>query len=181
MTLPSDDLVVPTKPRCSGGNLILLKTMPPRWRCVCPDGTTRVRTGRNAYACEGSPDSPQSDPKSECLAKGWKWTRKGCVKPDSHCPKGYIGTPPNCLKLPSLSCPNGYVGKPPKCRKLLPIKCPKGFIGSPPNCRKLPPIKCPKGYTGRPPNCTKVTLDSPSKQLKSIKKQLQKLKALNED
>lgn len=181
VTLPSDDLVVPTKPRCSGGNLLLLKTMPPRWRCVCPDGMTRVRTGRNAYACEASPDSPQSDPRSECLAKGWKWTRKGCVKPDSHCPKGYIGTPPNCLKLPSLSCPNGYVGKPPKCRKLLPIKCPKGFIGTPPNCRKLPPIKCPKGYTGRPPNCTKVTLDSPSKQLKSIKKQLQKLKALNKD
>lgn len=159
---PSADPEVPSKPECVGGNVILLKTMPPRWRCVCPDGKTRVRTGRNAYVCKAAPGGSPTDPKAECLKKGWKWTRKGCVAPESDCPKGYIGKPPLCVKLP-------------------PKKCPKSYVGTPPNCRKLPPIKCPKGYTGRPPNCTKVTFDNPNKQLKSIKKQLDKLKVFKKD
>jgi hypothetical protein len=84
------------------------------------------------------------------------------------CPKGYVGTPPNCKKLPPIlklkPCPKGYIGTPPNCKKLPPIlklkPCPKGYVGTPPNCKKLPPIlklkPCPKGYVGTPPNCKKL-------------------------
>ena len=118
VTLPPTDTVDPTKPTCSGGSLVMLKTLPPRWSCVCPEGTTRQRTGNHSYACKGSPGGgTQSDPKKDCLKKGWKWTRKGCVDPNGQCPKGYIGKPPYCLKLPP-KCPKGYVGTPPKCTKV---------------------------------------------------------------
>lgn len=160
---PSHEPIVPERPRCSGGNLIFLKTMPPRWRCVCPEGTKRLQRGKNAYVCKRAPGGSPSDPKADCLKKGWKWTRKGCVKPDGHCRKGYIGSPPNCLKLPSPGCPKGYVGKPP-------------------NCRKLPSIKCPKGYIGRPPKCKKVTLNKSPNRLKDVKKKaIKNLKGLKKD
>jgi hypothetical protein len=171
---PAGDTTFPPKPECAGGKLVMLKTMPPRWNCACPEGTTRQRTGKHSYACKGSPGGSQSDPKKECLDKGWTWTRKGCAAPDGSCPKGYVGKPPKCTKLLPPGCPKGYVGKAPKCTKLLPPgcpkgyvgappncrkppRCPKGYIGSPPNCRKLPSVKCPKGYVGKAPNCTKLT------------------------
>ena len=34
------------------------------------------------------------------------------------CPKGYVGTPPNCRKLPHKPCPKGYIGQPPNCKKM---------------------------------------------------------------
>ena len=179
---PSNDPDLPTKPECAGGKLVMLKTMPPRWRCVCPAGTTRQQTGKHSYACKGSPGGePQSDPKKDCLKKGWKWTRKGCVDPNGHCPKGYIGNPPNCLKLPSTSCPKGYIGTPPNCRKLPSTSCPKGYVGKPPNCTKLVEKSCPKGYIGRPPKCTKVTLNTPNNRLKDVKKTFENLKRLKKD
>jgi FecR protein len=194
---PPADPVVPTKPECAGGTLVMLKTLPPRWNCVCPVGTTRQRTGKHAYACKGSPGEPQSDPEKDCLKKGWKWTRKGCVDPGGSCPKGYVGNPPNCVKPPP-SCPKGYVGTPPKCTKLLPPgcpkgyigeppncrkppRCPKGYIGTPPNCRKLPPKSCPKGYIGQPPNCKKMAFNKPIKGLKDVKKQFKNPKVPKKD
>ncbi|MEO8420024.1 MAG: FecR family protein [Hyphomicrobium sp.] len=158
---PPTDPVLPSKPECAGGKLVMLKTFPPRWSCVCPDGTSRQRAGKHSYACKGSPGGgSQSDPKKDCLKKGWKWTRKGCVDPDARCPKGYIGEPPNCRKPP---------------------RCPKGYIGSPPNCRKLPPPRCPKGYIGKPPKCTKVTFNKSPDPLKDVKKQFGNLKDLKKD
>jgi hypothetical protein len=124
-----------------GGKLVLLKTMPPRWGCVCPKGATRRQTGKNAYACIGSPDGSQPNPKKDCLKRGWKWTRKGCVDPNLRCPKGHVGKPPYCKKLPPPGCPRGYVGKPPNCTKLTYKPCPKGYIGQPPNCKRLSPKK----------------------------------------
>ena len=178
---PAGDPTLPSKPVCTGGKLVMLKTMPPRWNCVCPKGTTRRQTGKNAYACKGSPGGSQSDPKKDCLKKGWKWTRKGCVDPNGPCPKGYIGSPPNCRKLPPPRCPKGYIGTPPNCRKLPPPGCPKGYVGKPPNCTKLTHKPCPKGYIGRPPNCKKMTFNPPTDRLKDVKKQFRKLKGLNKN
>jgi hypothetical protein len=31
------------KPHCKGGRLIMLKSMPPQWRCLCPQGWRKVR------------------------------------------------------------------------------------------------------------------------------------------
>ena len=154
---PSNDYDLPSKPECVGGKLVVLSSMPPRWGCVCPKGATRRQTGKNAYACIGSPGGSQSDPKKDCLKKGWKWTRRGCVEPNGRCPKGYVGEPPNCRKPPPSGCPKGYVGKPP-------------------NCTKLTHKPCPKGYIGRPPNCTKTTFKPPNDRLKDVKKPFKNLK-----
>ena len=159
---PAGDPTLPSKPVCTGGNLVFLKMLPPRWNCVCPKGATRRQTGKNTFVCAGSPGGSQSDPKMDCLKKGWKWTRKGCVDPNGRCPKGYIGSPPNCLKLP-------------------PPRCPKGYVGTPPNCRKLPHKPCPKGYIGQPPNCKKMSFNKPTDRLKDVKKQFRKLKGLNKN
>jgi hypothetical protein len=172
---PSNDPSPSPKPECSGGNVIMLKTLPPRWRCTCPSGTTRHQAGRNAYVCKAKPIDPPTDPKADCLRKGWRWTGKRCVAPDSHCPKGYAGKPPLCVKLPS-DCPKGYVGAPPNCRKPPPIDCPKGYKGRPPNCTKVTFDKCPKGYAGRQPNCTKLSQGNSGDKLKNIKQKLDKLK-----
>jgi hypothetical protein len=170
----------PAKPECAGGTVILLKTLPARWRCTCPSGTTRHQTGRNAYVCKAKPIDPPTDPKADCLRKGWRWTGKRCVAPGGDCPKGYTGKPPLCVKLPDR-CPKGYIGSPPNCQKLPPIKCPKGYTGRPPNCTKVTFDKCPKGYVGRQPNCTKLRLGNSGDKLKSIKKQFDKLKFRNKD
>ncbi len=85
---PSSDHDLPSKPECVGGKLVVLNSMPPRWSCVCPKGATRRQTGKNAYVCTGFPGGSQSDPTKDCLKKGWKWTRKGCVEPNGRCPKG---------------------------------------------------------------------------------------------
>jgi hypothetical protein len=176
---PAGDTTLPAKPECAGGKLVMLKTMPPRWYCACPEGTTRQRTGKHAYACKGSPGGSQSDPKKECLKKGWKWTRKGCVDPNNRCPKGSVGEPPNCTKPPR--CPKGYIGSPPNCLKLPSPGCPKGYVGKPPNCTKLTQKSCPKGYIGRPPKCTKMTFNPPNDRLKDVKRQFRDLKGLKKD
>ena len=115
---PSGDTGIPPKPECAGGSLVVLKTLPPRWRCVCPKGTTRHQTGKNAYVCKGDPGGTPADPKKECLKRGGTWTGKRCVIADPHCPRGYVGTPPNCKKLSVKPCPKGYIGQPPNCKKL---------------------------------------------------------------
>jgi hypothetical protein len=148
---PSNDYDLPSKPECVGGKLVVLNSMPPRWSCVCPKGAKRRQTGKNAYVCTGFPGGSHSDPTKDCLKKGWKWTRKGCVKPNGPCPKGYVGEPPNCRKPPSPGCP-------------------KGYVGNPPNCTKSTHKPCPKGSIGRPPNCTKTTFKPPVDRLKDVKK-----------
>jgi hypothetical protein len=158
----------------------MLKTLPPRWSCTCPSGTTRQRTGRNAYVCNRTTIDPPTDPKAECLRKGWRWIGRRCIAPGGDCPKGYIGKPPLCLK-PPIKCPKGQIGTPPNCYKLPPVKCPKGYIGRPPNCAKVTFDKCPKGYVGRQPNCTKLSLGNSGDKVKAIKRQFEKLKFRKKD
>jgi hypothetical protein len=153
---PSGDHDFPSKPECVGGKLVVLNSMPPRWSCVCPKGAKRRQTGKNAYVCTGFPGGSHSDPTKDCLKKDWKWTRKGCVEPNGHCPKGFIGKPPKCIRLPP--------------------GCPKGYVGAPPNCTKSTHKPCPKGSIGRPPNCTKTAVKPPSDRLKDVKKAFKNLK-----
>lgn len=76
------------------------------------------------------------------------------------CPKGMVGTPPNCRKPPT-TCGPGFRGTPPDCVKIVDPKCPAGTSGRPPNCKKDPPPTCPKGFRGTPPNCKRVVVDPP--------------------
>lgn len=67
--------IVPKKPLCKGGKLVLLKTMPPRWRCLCPKGTS-LKNG----TC--TRDIPQSTvPQIKPCPKGWNRVRGKCFPP----------------------------------------------------------------------------------------------------
>ena len=140
-----------------GGKLVVLNSMPPRWSCVCPKGAKRRQTGKNAYVCTGFPGGSHSDPTKDCLKKGWKWTRKGCVEPNGRCPKGFDWQAAQVHQAAAAGCPKGYVGKPP-------------------NCTKSTHKPCPKGSIGRPPNCTKTAVKPPNDRLKDVKKAFKNLK-----
>jgi hypothetical protein len=114
---PSGGNGLPEKPRCDGGKIIAIMSLPPRWRCVCPEGARRIETGRNAFACKGAPGG--GDAKKDCVRKGGIWTGNHCI----------LREPPRC--------PPGFVGKPPHCKKRIIDKCPPGFIGTWPNCKKV--------------------------------------------
>jgi FecR protein len=159
-------VVIPIPPQCHGGKTVLLKTFPPRWRCICPDGKKRHRIGPHAFVCKGKPGGGGGpSPKEKCLKKGWKWTGSLCI--------------------PKLGkCKNGYVGKWPNCKKIVepPKKCPLGFVGKPPHCHKLEikPKKCPNGTFGKWPNCKDGKLKQ-KKVIKDFKKALEKFKLKKKD
>ena len=96
-----------------------------------------------------------NDPAQECRKSGGTWTGARCVYQPKECPKGYVGTPPNCkLRLPD----------PPKVPKQ---KCPFGTIGTWPNCSEV--IKpCPPGTIGKRPNCKPIKLDPPKVKVPKI-------------
>jgi hypothetical protein len=153
--------ILPPKPRCAGGKLVLLKSLPPRWSCICPDGKERRRVGRHAYVCRVGSGGGSDHGNKACLTRGWHWTGTLCIRPDRHCPKGFIGKPPHCKKIEH------------------PKHCPKGFVGEPAHCKKAEhPKHCPKGFTGKPPHCKKVG-HKPNKALNDLKKALEKLKGGN--
>jgi hypothetical protein len=116
---------IPLPPKCHGGKTTLLKTLPPRWRCICPDGKKRHRVGPHAFLCKGkhgggpSP-GPSPSAKDKCLKKGWTWTGSHCIPTLGKCQKGAIGKWPNCKRIvkPLKTCPLGTHGKPPHCKKL---------------------------------------------------------------
>lgn len=72
------------------------------------------------------------------------------------CPKGTIGSPPNCRTPAGPSCPPGSPGTYPNCNGT----CPPGSPGTYPNCN---PETCPVGTTGTPPNCVLVVVCQPPK------------------
>jgi FecR-like protein len=146
---------IPLPPKCIGGKTVLLKTLPPKWRCTCPSHKKRIRIGKGKYICKGKPGGggPGLTPKEKCLKKGWKWFGGICIPKIKKCKPGYYGKWPNCKKK---ACKPGYVGKWPNCKKIIvdpPKKCPAGFFGKPPHCQ---PKKCKKGYVGKWPNCKKL-------------------------
>ncbi len=146
---PPPDIIYPPKPECYGGRIVLLKTLPPRWRCICPDGKKRHRLGPSTFVCKGKPGR---DPEKECRRKGWFWIGGVCLPKIGQCPKGTKGKWPDCKEIGPPKCPWGYVGKPPHCK---PKSCPRGKVGKWPNCKDIdnPPKKCPWGYVGTRPNC----------------------------
>ena len=116
-------VVIPLPPQCNGGKTVLLKTLPPRWRCICPDGKKRHRIGPHAFVCKGKPGGGDGggNPKKDCLKKGWYWIGGVCLPKIGKCKKGYVGKWPNCKKLeihPKKKCKPGYVGTWPNCTKL---------------------------------------------------------------
>ena len=69
------------------------------------------------------------------------------------------GRPPHC-KVIAKTCPKGQVGTPPNCRKITvdkPKKCPPGTVGRYPKCRPIVRT-CPPGRVGKPPNCRRIEL-----------------------
>jgi hypothetical protein len=153
---------IPLPPKCVGGKTVLLKTLPPKWRCTCPSHKKRIRIGKNKYICKGRPGGggPGLTPKEKCLKKGWKWFGGICIPNIKKCKKGYVGKWPNCKKVivdPPKKCPDGFYGRPPHCQ---PKTCKKGYVGKWPNCKKIgiitPPKKCKPGYVGKWPNCKKI-------------------------
>ncbi len=137
--------------------------------------------GKGIWCSSGRPN-PKPCPKGQVRKNGY------CVP--TSCPRGTVGTPPNCRKVEQsclkgqvrrngycvpTSCPRGTVGKPPNCRKVV-RPCPKGTVGRYPNCRKVVrpcpkgqvrrngycvPTRCPRGTVGKPPNCRKIVRPCP--------------------
>lgn len=205
VVVPPPVIDVGPKPQCHGGKVVLLKTLPPRWRCICPHDRKRVRIGPHAFRCKGGHGGgPGGEPggpggKKECLKKGWHWIGGVCLPKFGKCKKGYVGKWPNCKKIdePPKGCPPGTKGKWPICKKIdIPEKCPKGTVGKWPNCKKIvtPPKHCPSGTFGKWPNCKKIVIKkcppgtigkwpnckkvggTPKKKIDDLKKALQKLK-----
>jgi hypothetical protein len=116
---PGGGIGIPLPPTCVGGKIALQKSLPPRWRCICPDGKKRHRIGAHAYVCKGKPGGGKN-PKKECLAKGWHWTGAVCIPKLGKCKKGTVGKWPDCKKivLPPKTCKPGTIGKWPNCKKL---------------------------------------------------------------
>jgi hypothetical protein len=116
---------LPPQPHCSGGKLVVIRTLPPRWNCACPPGTTRRQTGRNAFECKGAPGGKgggePSNAKAECVKSGGIWTGKHCIRREPpSCQQGFVGKWPNCKKRFIAKCPSGMYGKWPICKKRAP-------------------------------------------------------------
>ena len=136
-------------------------------QCVCKSGFVRDKGGRCVEP---------KDPEDECKEKGWLWDdkRDRCFVPPKECPKGFVGTPPNCkpivpdckkgekrvqgkcVRVPPICGPDSVLNRRTgRCEPLAPpapATCPKGQVGTPPNCRPIVQ-KCPKGMSGTYPNC----------------------------
>ncbi len=140
---------------------------PPPPPQICPSGF------RGEYPDCWKPGKPEQCQKTARCLDGRVWNREACacvcppgkpwtgkkcgrdvMQPDPVCPKGFVGTPPNCRPL-LRPCPQGYRGFIPNCRKIVveTPRCPRGFAGTPPNCRRLEPLRCPAGMIGKPPRC----------------------------
>jgi len=126
--------LIPVKPRCEGGKLVLLKTMPPRWSCVCPRGKKLVNG-----TCKT--DYPLSTPEIKPCPRGWSRIRGVCTPPKVQiCPKGWSKVKGKCI--------------PPKLQVIPKVKsCPKGWSKVkgkciPPKLQVTPKVKsCPKGWS----------------------------------
>ncbi len=136
--------ITPPKPPCVGGKLILLKTHPPRWRCVCPEDK-RLVNGR----CEPNiPSCPRERRKSNgtCCPVGYVADGNQCfAKP---CPKGYARVAGKCMPI-TIPCPKGWKRVKGKCQPPVfnpPVTCPKSRRKSNGTC-------CPVGYVADGNQC----------------------------
>ncbi|MFO7478767.1 MAG: S8 family serine peptidase [Methyloceanibacter sp.] len=73
------------------------------------------------------------------------------------CPKGTVGTWPDCTKVEAKKCPANTTGKWPKCKPKATASCAdKGLIGRWSNCRAPEIKRCPKGTSGKWPDCIEI-------------------------
>jgi hypothetical protein len=115
-------------------------------------------------------------PDQGCCPDGQRWNGRECsggkvtTKPvPKVCPKGTVGTYPDCRKVRVKTCPPNTTGKYPDCRPITVKSCPsdsvgkypnctckRGTYGTPGECRKRTPRECPKGTVGKWPNCEEI-------------------------
>jgi hypothetical protein len=96
-------------------------------QCVCPRGT-RLQSGRCRPVVVECP-------------KGTRLVRGQCVTipREPTCKRGEVLRNGRCIAVQPQRCPRGTIGTPPNCRKVQvqPLRCPRGTVGTPPNCRKV--------------------------------------------
>jgi hypothetical protein len=112
-------------------------------RCVKAEEPDDARCGRGEYLSEG-----------HCCARGTVWNGKRCLRSPGlqpSCPRGTVGTFPDCRGAREQVCPSGTTGRFPNCTPLR--ACPPGTVGAYPNCRAAQAERCPPGTRGAYPNC----------------------------
>ncbi len=155
-------LLIPAKPICKGGKLVMLKTLPPRWKCICP-ANTLLKGGKCV-------------PKPVICPKGWKKVNGKCIPPKVQvtptpkvCPKGWRRVNRNCIP-PKIqvtpkpkACPKGWRRVNGKCIPPQIQLKPKSVLKPNPKIKRLPKaVYTPKKNTG------KVMMLSPPAKLKSL-------------
>jgi len=113
--------------------------------------------------------TPQIAPAVKQCPPGYRYIDGACRRsrvapppvvrpPERHCPRGTVGTWPNCRRIvpPHRVCPPGTVRRGGRCVTIR-RHCPKGTIGTWPNCRKLPVVRrCPRGTVLRNGRCVPI-------------------------
>ena len=94
---------------------------------MCPRGT-RLQNGRCRPVVVECP-------------KGTRLVRGRClaIPREPICKRGEVLRNGRCITVQPLRCPRGTIGTPPNCRKVevQPQRCPRGTVGTPPNCRRV--------------------------------------------
>ena len=96
-------------------------------RCVCPRGTRLIRGECRKDAprqCKLLPGQIRLENGRCVCPRGTSLIRGACRKPQAECPKGTVLRNGRCIKVELERCPRGTVGTPPNCRKLDPADQP---------------------------------------------------------
>jgi hypothetical protein len=90
-------------------------------RCVCPRGTRLVRgecRKPQAEQCRLLPGQIRLEDGRCVCPRGTRLVRGQCRKAQVECPKGTVLRNGRCITVEPLRCPRGTVGTPPNCRRL---------------------------------------------------------------
>ncbi|MDA7947266.1 MAG: hypothetical protein MPJ78_07295 [Hyphomicrobiaceae bacterium] len=166
--------IIPPKPKCVGGRLIMLKSMPPQWRCICPQGWNNIKGTCKKPPISSTPQVTPQPPVKPCPPR-WNRVRGKCVPPKvgptpKPCPKNWHRVNGKCQpKLILRKPPTRVVPKPqivPPSR-ITPKPKPKVV----PQTRVNPRLKVvPKQKLQQAPKAKPTTQIAPPKTLKRKKR-----------